>query len=105
MPQKHYKKSLTLISTLLILTLITSCQTTSPAGTKKVAKVLTAQNTVVDAILKERESQKLQEAIGANDQLLRAEAHLKAALKSLKDSNQKVMEAMIHDEHRRRHNF
>lgn len=86
MTQKHNKQHLSLIAALLISICITACQTTTAAGTKKVVKVVNAQNAVVDALLKERESQNLQEAIGANDQLERAEAHLKAALESLKSS-------------------
>ena len=99
MTPKHNKQHISLIAALLISICITACQTTSAAGTKKVFKVLNAQNAVVDALLKERESQNLQEAIGANDQLVKAEAHLKAALESLKSSNQKVKEALKHDAH------
>lgn len=99
MTQKYNKQHLFLTAALLISICITACQTTSSARTKKVVKVLNAQDAVVDALIKERESQNMQEALGGNDQLVRAEAHLKAALESLKSSNQKIKESLKYDAH------
>lgn len=88
-----------LLSTLLISASITSCQTTSVAGTKETVKVIDAQVQLVEAVLKERESQKVQDAVKDNAELAKAEAHLRAALASLKASSQTLKEALKHDSH------
>ncbi|MGE0175071.1 MAG: hypothetical protein AB7T49_19915 [Oligoflexales bacterium] len=91
-----------LLTTFLISACITSCQTTSAAGTKETVKVLDAQDQLVEAVLKERESQKVQDAVKDNADLAKAEAHLRAALASLKASNQTLKEVLKHDAHQNR---
>jgi hypothetical protein len=91
-----------LLTTILISASITSCQTTSAAGTKETVKVLDAQDELVEAVLKERQSQKVQEAVKDNAELAKAEAHLRAALVSLKASNQTLKEVLNHDARQKR---
>ena len=91
-----------LLTTFLISASITSCQTTSAAGTKETVKVLDAQVQLVEAVLKERESQKVQDAVKDNADLAKAEAHLRAALASLKASNQTLKEVLKDDAHKNR---
>jgi hypothetical protein len=61
-----------LLTTFLISASITSCQTTSAAGTKETVKVLDAQVLLVEAVLKERETQKVQDAVKDNADLAKA---------------------------------
>jgi hypothetical protein len=90
------------LTTFLISASNTACQTTSAAGTKGAVKVLNAQDELVEAVLKERQSQKVQDAVKDNVELAKAEAHLRAALVSLKASNQTLKEVLNHDAQQKR---
>jgi hypothetical protein len=97
MTKTTIKKLIPTLASLLISIYITACQTTSAAGIKEAVKVLNAQDALVEAVLKERDSSKVQDAVGDNTELAKAEVHLRIALESLKSSNQKLKEALKND--------
>ena len=94
-PNQH--KLIAIISTLLFLTVTTACQTTEHAKQEKMAHVLDEQKSVIDVVMVERQSAKVQSHVQENETLATAEAHLSAALESLKQSNAALKEAIKHE--------
>ena len=98
-PKKTKLKTFLITATITTLHLITGCQTTDLKQKKEMAHVMTRQETLIDAVVAEREQANVKSQVSKNETLTKAEAHLIAALKALKQSNQSLKEVMNNEQH------
>ena len=98
-PKKTKLKTFLITATITTLHLITGCQTTDSKQKKEMAHVMTKQEILIDAVVAEREQTNVKGQISKSETLVKAEAHLMAALKALKQSNQALKEVMENEQY------
>ena len=97
--QKPQHKKQIITASLITLLLITGCQTTGSKQNQEMAHVITEQETLIDALVAEREQEKVKLQIHKSETLTLAEAHLIAALNALKRSSQTLKEVIKNEQH------
>ena len=98
-PKKTKLKTSLITATITTLHLITGCQTTDLKQKKEMAHVMTRQEILIDAVVAEREQENVKAQVSKNETLVKAESHLMAALKALKQSNQALKEVMENEQY------
>ena len=98
-PKEAKLKTFLITATIITFQLITSCHTTDSKQKKDMAHVMTRQEILIDAVMVERDQANVKLQINKSETLIKAEAHLMAALNALKQSNRSLKEAVNNEQH------
>lgn len=97
-PKAHYLKIKILSSALTTSFLITGCQTTESKQEQQMAHVLEQQEILIDAVVAERQQEKVKAKVADSESLTTAELHLNAALNALKQSSQTLRKVIKNEQ-------
>lgn len=96
--KKHQRITHLVTASIATMLLNSGCQTADSEQKREMAHVLTQQEILIEALVAEREQEKVKAQIAKSEALSAAETHLNAALNALKQSSQALKEVIRNEQ-------